>query len=343
MARTPRSKRRAAATRAPLAGQAAALAGRAKRASKIQRVLLLADGRKEDVHELLREIEPWLSARVESVRVEKDVRDFYKQRSGRARRDETPFTPDAVVVMGGDGAILGAVRAFGDAPVPTLGINFGRVGFLAAAEVASWRDALEELLDGRLVLEPRMRVEARFHDNRGQDVRACALNDVVLTRGAFQGMLTLSLSTGGTWVADYRADGLIVSTPAGSTAYSLAAGGPLLAPSVEALVVTPICPQALSHRAIVLDAKTELELSVEESSGVTTLVIDGQGFYPIQQGDSVRLRRHPVPWPLLARPNADPYQRWRERLGWRGNLESDVLPSRSLDERTDDGDEGGTI
>lgn len=343
MGRSKSSRRRDAASKGGVRDPSrAAPTSAARRPGRpgLERVLVLADGRKEDVHELLRELEPWLSERVASVRVERDVREFYKR---SARTTGTAAPPDALVVMGGDGAILAAVRAFGSTPVPTLGINFGRVGFLAAAEASTWRAALEELLDGRLVREPRMRVEALFRDNRGEEVRACALNDVVLTRGAFQGMLTLSLSTGGTWVADYRADGLIVSTPAGSTAYSLAAGGPLLAPSVEALVVTPICPQALSHRAIVLDATSELELEVVESSGVTTLVVDGQGFFPVQQGDSVRLRRHPTPWPLLARPGMDPYQRWRERLGWRGNLEADVLPSRSLEERTDEGDAGGAI
>lgn len=331
-----KSSRRRHAVRNP--GAAASGARRARR--RLERVLVLADGRKEDVHQLLAELEPWLAERVAHVKVERDVREFYKR---AARSRDTLAPPDAVVVMGGDGAILAAVRALRDTPVPTLGINFGRVGFLAAVEASTWREALQELVDGRLVLEPRMRVEALFRDNRGNEVRALALNDVVLTRGAFQGMLTLSLSTGGTWVADYRADGLIVSTPAGSTAYSLAAGGPLLAPSVSALVVTPICPQALSHRAIVLDAAAELELTVTESSGVTTLVVDGQGFFPVQQGDRVRLRRHSTPWPLLARPGMDPYQRWRERLGWRGNLESDVLPSRSLPERTDEGDAGGAI
>src|SRR5205085_9626478 len=128
----------------------------------------------------------------------------------------------------------------------------------------------------------------------GESVRTVALNDVVLTRGAFQGMLTLELAIGGDWVTNYRADGLIVATPSGSTAYSLAAGGPLLAPAMEGLVVTPVCPQALSHRAIVLGAAEELAVTVLEATGVTTLVIDGQGFFTMQQGARVVLRRHPV-------------------------------------------------
>ena len=154
-------------------------------------------------------------------------------------------------------------------------------------------------------------------------MRVIALNDVVLTRGAFQGMLELSLSAGGRWVTDYRADGLIVATPSGSTAYSLAAGGPVLSPMLEALVVTPICPHSLSHRPIVLEADAQLVLELKRSSGIATLVVDGQGFYPVQQGESVRFTRHPVPFPLLVQPGLDPYRRLRDRLGWKGSIEGE--------------------
>jgi NAD+ kinase len=324
----PKSSRASAARREPAPAEPHG------RAPAIARVLVLADGRKESVHELVRELEPWLAERVGSVRVERDVRAFYKGRTGRGRAAES-YQPDALVVLGGDGAILAAVRAFADEPVPTLGINFGRVGFLASCESAHWRGAMEALLAGRAVREPRMRLEAHFRGTHGERVRAVALNDVVLTRGAFQGMLTLSLSVGGRWLTNYRADGLIVATPTGSTAYSLAAGGPLVASGVEGVVVTPVCPQALSHRAIVLGAADELEVVVEETSGVTTLVVDGQGFYQMQQGERVTLRRHPVPWPLVAPPESDPYRRWRERLGWRGNVEPDTFPPRDLGERAD--------
>lgn len=307
------------------------------RSTRLERVLVLADAGKKPVDALLRDLEPWLAERVGEVRLARDVRAFYKERLARSRTSEPAWRPDALVVLGGDGAILAAVRAFADEPVPTLGINFGRVGFLALAESKDWRGALEELCAGRTVPEPRMRIEATFAGHQGEPVRAIALNDVVFTRGAFQGMLTLALRVRGTWVTNYRADGLIVGTPTGSSAYSLAAGGPLLAPSMEGLVVTPVCPQALSHRSIVLGGDEELEVTVAEASGVTTLVVDGQGFYPMQPGARVVLRRHPTPWPLHARPGHDPYQRWRARLGWRGGLDADTFPPRDLDERADPG------
>jgi len=301
----------------------------------MQRVLVLADGDKGEVHALIDKLEPWMQSRVGVLEIAADVRAFYKQRQTQEQKLAARERPDLVVVLGGDGAILAAVRAFADAPVPTIGINFGRVGFLASAETSRWREALAEILDGRAVIEPRMRLTAELcpserrsvAEQKTAAVSAVALNDVVVTRGAFQGMLTLELKVGDDWLTNYRADGLIVATPSGSTAYSLAAGGPILAPSMQALVVTPICPQALSHRAIVLDADAELTLSVIEASGLTTLVIDGQGFDPMHEGDCVKLKRHPVAYPVLALKGADPYTRLRERLGWRGSFEPEAETS----------------
>lgn len=310
----------------------------AARGAGIGRVLVLADGGKGEVHDLVAKLEPWLASRVREVSVEIDVRAFYKRRQELAvakgaresRAEDGVERPDLVVVLGGDGAILAAVRAFAEKPVPTIGINFGRVGFLASADTRHWKEALTEVLEGRAVVEPRMRLKAELQsggDGAGAEtVRALALNDVVMTRGAYQGMLEIALKVGDDWVTNYRADGLIVATASGSTAYSLAAGGPILAPTMHDLVLTPICPQALSHRSIVLPTDGELSLVLKQAHGITTLVVDGQGFYTMKQGDRVKLSRHPLPYPLLARPGHDFFKRLRDRLGWRGSFEPDVFP-----------------
>ena len=290
----------------------------APNADAVRRALVLADDAKAGVREAQAELVPWLDERVERVDVELDVRGFCRARAeldGRAARVERP---DLVVVLGGDGAILGAVRAFALAPVPTVGINFGRVGFLASTPATRWRESLSGILRGEGVLDPRMRLEAVVHRQRGDDVRAFALNDVVLSRGAHEGMLTLGLSVGGDWVTDYRADGLIIATPSGSTAHSLSAGGPILFPSMLGVVVTPICPQGLSYRPIVLHPDSRLEILVKIAEGATMLAVDGQGFYEMRQGDRVVVARHPEPYPLLAWQALDPYRRLRERLGWSG-------------------------
>jgi NAD+ kinase len=279
-------------------------------------VLVLADRSKSGVREAQRELEPWLAERVEAVASEGDLPAFSAARAALSPEEAARDLPDLVVVLGGDGAILGAVRAFAEAPVPTLGINFGRVGFLASTPATQWRQVLEGVLAGGGVLEPRMRLEARLQRAGAPDVRTLCLNDVVASRGPHQGMLTVGLSVGGEWVADYRADGLIVATPSGSTAHSLSAGGPILVPSMQALIVTPIAPQGLSYRPIVLHPDSRLEIVAKESSNDTLVVIDGQAFHPMLEGELVRVDRHPVAYPLLAWAQLDPYRRLRERLGW---------------------------
>jgi len=309
-------------------------------AGAVRRVLVLADAAKPGVREAREELVPWLEERVARVDVEDDVRSFCRARAELDARAAAADAPDLVVVLGGDGAILGAVRAFAQAPVPTVGINFGRVGFLASTPAGSWRETLTGILGGEGVLDLRMRLEVVLDRRRGKEVRATALNDAVLARGAHQGMLTLGLSVGGEWVTDYRADGLIVATPSGSTAHSLSAGGPILFPSMRGLVVTPICPQGLSYRPIVLHTDSEVEIVVKASEGVTTLAVDGQGFFEMRQGDGVVISRHPVPYPLLAWQALDPYRRLRERLGWSGLIAPEAHGPGSDEVGTDVGHGG---
>jgi NAD+ kinase len=300
---------------------------------QVRRALVVADGTKTEVRRLLVDLGPWLGERVEALEIETAAREFPQRRADGPAADPLARYAegglDLVVVLGGDGAILGAVRAFAAAPVPTLGINFGRVGFLASAEASHWKEALTEVLEGRAVVEPRMRVEAELVSASGAPVRAVALNDVVVTRGAFQGLLSIAIRVGEQWLTNYRADGLIVATASGSTAYSLASGGPILAPAMQDFLVTPISPQALSHRTIVLPSDSELSLAITDAEGITTLVVDGQGFYPMKEGDVVKLRRHPVHYPLLARPGEDFFKRLRDRLGWRGRFEPDEFPKET--------------
>jgi len=286
---------------------------------RIERVLVLADATKEPIDGLLPEVEAWLNERVSEVIVHRDVRHFREAPEALRLTTSGALAPELVVVLGGDGSILSAARAFRDMPVPTIGINFGQVGFLAPLEVAEWQAGLTEVLDGKSLIEPRMRLVARL-ERSVSETPIVALNDIVLSRGATQGMVKVGLEIGGQWVSDYRADGLILATPSGSTAYSLAAGGPLLAPSMEGIIVTPVCPHALSHRPLVLHPASEIRLSVIKSQGLITLGFDGHKFSPLQEGDAIIVQRHPEPYPLLTRPDFNPWRRLRDRLGWRGSF-----------------------
>lgn len=304
-------------------------------AGSVQRVLVLADARKPAVEGALPRVRAWLGERVRAVEVVGDAREFARQRA----RTTTPGTggehPDLVVVLGGDGSILAAVRAFQEDPVPTVGINFGRVGFLAAIAAPHWTEGLADVLEGRGIVEPRMRLEARVHMRTSSaPTHVVALNELVVSRGVLQGMVTVTLEVAGRWVSDYRADGLIVASPSGSTAHSLAAGGPLLAPSMNAFVVTPISAHALSHRPLVLHPDNPLTMRVAKSSGIVTLSVDGREFHALESDDWVEIRRHPVPYPLLSDASGDPWLRLRERLGWRGSFE----PDPDVDGHRDDSD-----
>ncbi len=295
------------------------------RSGTVRSALVLANLDKPAARELVSELEPWLRERVQTLEVRGDVRAFCAEREGAAAAGRALPRPDLVVVLGGDGAILGTVRAFGRDPVPTLGINLGRVGFLASTPAADWREALESCLAGRALTEPRMRLEAEWGPEERPE-RALALNEVTLQRSSHQGMIRAALWVGSDWVTNYRADGVIVATPSGSTAYSLSAGGPILEPTIDALVVTPICPQGLSNRPLVLPASAVLTLEVL-SAGRATLAVDGHSYHTLSHGQTMRVRRHPVPYPLLWPRGVDPYRRLRERLGWRGSLDAERPPA----------------
>ena len=295
-------------------GDALRSPGRASARRRIERVLVLADGRKEDVHALLARLEPWLASKVESLEVERDARGFYRARSETAGRKGS--TPDLVVVLGGDGALLAAARRLGGNAVPVLGINFGRVGFLAAAEASHWEEVLGEILEGKAVVEPRSRLLAELETAEGAPVRAVALNDVVLTRGAYQGLLEIALAIGGEWVTNYRADGLIVSTASGSTAYSVSAGGPIISPDVSAFCITPICPHSLSFRPVVVSSDSTILIVATKVNEGTTLFCDGQASTRLLAGDRVVLRRCAYDVMLVENPEAREWRSLAEKLNW---------------------------
>ena len=287
--------------------------------TRVDHVLVLADGRKPAAVELLGELGTWLADQPPRVTVEDDLIRYCAETRDEDLAPED--LPDLVVVIGGDGSILSAVRTFARRVVPVLGINVGRVGFLATVDVPHWRTALEEVLAGGGMLEERMRLEAELSRRDASEPLECvALNDAVLERRAAHGLPTFSLHVDGQWVTDYRADGLIVATPSGSTAHSLAAGGPLLAPDMQAWIVTPICAHALAHRPIVLHPDSRLEIEVLEAEDTCTLAFDGQGYHALAEGDRVAIARHPVPFPLLVRGGIDAYRRIRDRLGWSGSM-----------------------
>lgn len=272
----------------------------------VRRALVLADASRSHAVDAAAAMAASLEGRGTEVTLEPDA---------RARCASGPLgpRPDLVVVLGGDGTVLAAARLLADDPAPVLGINFGRVGFLAPVPAEAAEAGLFDVLEGRALVEPRMRIRATLPDGTS----GVALNDVVIARPSAGPLLTLGLEADGERVSDYRADGLILATPSGSTAYSLAAGGPVMAPSLQGIVATPISAHALAHRPLVMHPDALLRVGVAPDAGTSgELVLDGQPLGRLAPGESLTVARADPPLPLLAPAGQDPWRRLRERLGW---------------------------
>ncbi len=208
-----------------------------------------------------------------------------------ASEQELVAASDALVVVGGDGTILRAARAGAPRGIPVLGVNVGGFGFLAEVGLEDLPDALERLVAGRYVVEERMMLAAEVVREGATAQRFLALNDMVVTKSGYARLMPIRTCVNGEHLATYLADGLIVSTPTGSTAYSLSAGGPILNPGVRALVVTPICPHTLTARPVVIDADDVTTVEIPAGVDGVLLTVDGQLGCPLQGGDEVRVRR----------------------------------------------------
>jgi NAD+ kinase len=232
-------------------------------------------------------------------------------------RAELAEKVDLVIVLGGDGTLLAVARAIGSRPVPILGVNLGTLGFLTETAQEELSEALESVLRGGFDVEQRMRLAVVVERDGVEIGSYLALNDAVLTRTAMSRIVDLDVCADGAEVTTYFGDGLIVATPTGSSAYSLSAGGPLLLPGVEAMLLTPICPHTLTQRPLVLPHTCKVEIRVRNSrGGEVQLTIDGQVGCALREGDHVGLRRSEHPTLLLVPPGRSRFELMRRKLRW---------------------------
>lgn len=223
---------------------------------------------------------------------------------------------DALVVLGGDGTLLAASRLL-DRPIPVLGVNFGSLGFLTEITLAELYPALEGVLQGRYEHEERRLLRAVVHRRGRPEVTADVLNDVVLTKAGPSRIIELDVSVGGVFVSSFRADGIIVSSPTGSTAYNLAAGGPILHPTLPAIVVTPICPHMLSNRPLVVADDSRIEVRLRSAREVEVYAaLDGQETFAFTDDDHVVVTGSPQRLKLVKAPGRDYYEVLRTKLKW---------------------------
>lgn len=232
-----------------------------------------------------------------------------------ARKPDLPGQVDLLLVLGGDGTLLSMARLVGDLGVPILGVNLGGLGFLTALTKEELFPALEAFLAGDLVIEERVMLAAQVWRQGERLSEYAALNDVVITKSAMSRIINLAVSVNGQFATAYRADGLIISTPTGSTAYGLSAGGPIVFPTMPAVVLTPICSHTLTNRPIVLPADQRIEVTLQSDQDVM-LTMDGQVGFALKEADVVVISQATARIRLLRFPQKHFFSVLRTKLKW---------------------------
>jgi NAD+ kinase len=222
-----------------------------------------------------------------------------------------------VLSVGGDGTLLASARVVGPREIPILGINLGSLGFMTETRGDEVREVLGAALAGRAPIERRSVLQLKL-DGETPERDGIALNEIVVSNQKMARLVTLSLVVDGEWVTDFRADGLIFSTPTGSTAYNLAAGGPLMVPSVDAMVITPICPHSLSQRPIILPGRATIGVRIVEgpNSDDVVVTVDGQVAFPLRPGETVGIARAEHGVNLVRPAGRTFFSTLRNKLGW---------------------------
>jgi len=227
-------------------------------------------------------------------------------------RADVPEKADVVVVLGGDGTLLSVAHAAARSETPVLGVNLGSLGFLTEVPLNEMTLALDALISGeRSIISSRMLLESRFNES----VRLC-LNDVVINKGAVARMILLKIWINDREVETLRADGLIIATPTGSTAYSLSAGGPIIQPYVPAVLLTPICPHTLTFRPTVITSESKIRIELLTAGEEVYLSFDGQRGAPLVKNDVIEVRRAKCELSLVSSPRRNYFDLLREKLSW---------------------------
>ncbi|MDR3203316.1 MAG: NAD(+)/NADH kinase [Deltaproteobacteria bacterium] len=267
-----------------------------------------------------------LAVKTEAMLLEEGHRVFLEISSADAKRSEPlpeNFNPKLVVSLGGDGTLLYAARTWGLNGTPILGVNLGRLGFLAEIEPEKLKETLEFALTDRHRLQQRTVLDFTINRGAQQIRRSTVVNEVVINRSATARVLNLKLSVAGTDYWTYVADGLILATPTGSTAYNLSAGGPVVYPGLEVVLVTPICPLTLNARSIILPLDFNVEVVVDEQSLGAMLTADGQSSVPLQPLDRIKISRSSHVVNLITNPLRHYLDTLKIKLGLFNNYKPD--------------------
>ncbi len=282
----------------------------------IKRVGIISKPKKTEIREIVPSLLQWLRDRSIEVFIDKETGSIMQTSEHCLTRNEMPGQVELLIVLGGDGTLLATARALNRKPVPILAVNLGGLGFLTGVTREELYPTLEMVLAGTHGSDPRVQIEGELIRADEVITSFLALNDVVLNKGAIARIFDFELRVDGQFVSTYKSDGLIVSTPTGSTAYSLAAGGPIVTPAVQAFIVTPICAHTLTHRPLVLPDTVKIEVTVKSQREAAYLTVDGQVGITTRSEDLVRLRKACSCVELVQPPSTQYFEILQEKLKW---------------------------
>jgi NAD+ kinase len=283
----------------------------------MSRVGIVARGDRGEARAVVEALVAWLTARGREAVVDADTASAIGLVGPLVvDRRALPGQVELIVVLGGDGTLLSVARLVDGRDVPLLGVNLGGLGFLTATTLEALYPTLEAVLHGDYAAEERMVLRTELARDGTPVTEQLALNDVVVAKGALGRLIDLEVRADGQPMTAYRADGLIIATPTGSTAYNLSAAGPILFPTMDAVVLTPICSHALTNRPIVLPGSTRLEVVLLTDSPDVVLSVDGQAGPPVTAGDLVRVRRAESRIRLIRDPRKSYFEVLRAKLKW---------------------------
>jgi len=282
----------------------------------IKRIGIISKPRKADLREIIPPLVDWLKKRDVEVYFDKETGAILESAEKCLTRNEMPGKVDLLVVLGGDGTLLAAARSMHRNSVPIFAVNLGGLGFLTVITREELYPALGEVLAGHYVSERRVQLEGELI--RADEVLSSfrALNDVVLNKGAIARIQDFEVYVDGMFISNYKSDGLIVCTPTGSTAYSLAAGGPVVTPCVEAFIVTPICGHTLTNRPLVVSDTATIEIIVKSQREAAYLTVDGQVGIATHSEDIVKLRKSSSYVEVIQSPQMNYFEILRQKLKW---------------------------
>lgn len=276
---------------------------------------IIAKTNKKENSPLISELVEWLESRGVEVVLDNEVASFIG-REGGISKTKIGDMIDVLVVLGGDGTFLSAARLIVKKNVPLLGVNLGGLGFLTEVSIDEAKKVLESVLKGNFQTENRMLLIAHVHRHEERIADYSVVNDVVINKGALARIIKFEMHINGSFVCNYRADGLIISTPMGSTAYSLSAGGPIVHPVLNSIIITPICAHSLTNRPLVVPDDSRIKVIIRETNGEVFLTLDGQVGFSIDSGDVIEVRKADEQLKVIKSPLRNYYEILRTKLRW---------------------------